>query len=223
MASVEEVKWGGKTIEVAMGDNLSPEEKRSIADRMKQLDLLLKAQNKPATYKLEVMFNAGRSFHKPFPGVVTWWESGNKLHGGGDSKIYVCPGKELKGNGCEGFLLDEANGLNFIVCSKCGSLWKNVQIHGEVFYNLPVGKWADVLLSWFLKLGLDADIRIKYARDDIRSVAMREQEKNRGGELLQRARSDERRSTSIYPLNRIIADTSAGAGLHSRIHAFLRA
>jgi len=84
-------------------------------------------------------------------------------------------------------------------------------------------KWADVLLSWFLRLGLDADIRIKYARDDIRSVAMREQEKQMRGELLTAARSDERRSTSIYPLNRIIKDTAAGAGLHGRILAFLKA
>jgi hypothetical protein len=220
VAQVREVAWSGGSITI--GENITPEEQRVIEERMRELDIIL-AEKKRATYKLEVMFNDERSFHKPFGGTVTWWESGTKLHGGGDAKIYLCPGKERKGNGCEAFLLDKATGLNFIVCGACGSLWRGDQVFGEVYYKLPMEKWADVLLSWFRRLGLDADIRIKYARDDIRSAAMGEQERMRGGELLQNARSDERRSSSIYPLERIIKDTSAGADLHSRILAFLRA
>lgn len=217
---VRELKWNDQTITV--GENITPEEQRVIEERMRELDLILKAEKKPASFKLEVMFNDERSFHKPFAGVVTWWESGTKLHGGGDSKIYLCPGKELKGTGCESFLFDKSTGMNFIVCPECGSLWRGEEVFGEVFYKLPMEKWADVLLSWFVKLGLDADIRIKYARDDIRTVAMREQEKQMGGELLLTARGDDRRSAAVYPLHNIIKDTSAGADLHGRILAFLK-
>ena len=222
-ARVKELAWGGSQISVGLGAGITAGEQQAIEDRMRELDLILKAQKKPATFKLEVMFNDERSFHKPFGGTVTWWESGNKLHGGGDSKIYQCPGKVLSNNGCEGFLFDSSNGLNFIVCSACGSLWKGEQVYGEVFYKLPMEKWADVLLSWFIKLGLDADIRLKYAQSDIRSVAMQEQEKSMGGELLHKARNDARRQGGIYTLDRIIKDTSSGADLHGRILAFLKA
>lgn len=219
-ASVRELKWGDQSITVS--GNITEEEQKAIEARMRELDLILKAEKKPASYKLEVMFNDERSYHKAFGGVVTWWESGSKLHGGGDAKIYLCPGKELKGTQCEAFLFDSHNGMNFIVCPECGSLWKGEEVYGEVFYRLPIEKWADVLLSWFVRLGLDADIRIKYARDDIRTVAMREQEKQMGGEILLEARSDKRRSTAVYPLHNIIKDTSAGAGLRERILAFLK-
>lgn len=219
---VQELKWGDRNVDLEIGGGFSAEEQRMIEERMKQLDLLFKDPQRHATYKLEVMFNRKRSMLQSFPGVVTWWHSGNKLHGGGDSKIYLCPGKERKNNDCTAFLYDKEQGMNFVVCEKCGSLWRGDDLFGEVYYNLPMGKWADVLLSWFLRLQLDADIRIKYARDDIRSVAMLEQERNRGGELLLKARDEGRRTTAIYPLDRIIQDTSAGATLHGRILAFLK-
>lgn len=220
-AEVRELRWGDQT--VTIGAAVTQEEQRVIEERMRQLDLVLKSEKRPATHKLEVLFDGERSARRAFGGTVTWWESGNKLHGGGDSKVYLCPGKELKGNGCEAFLPDKANGLNFIVCGACGSLWKGEQVYGEVYYRLPLEKWADVLLSWFIRLKLDADIRLKYAKDDIRTVALREQEKHMGGELLHRAREESRRTGGIYTLSNIIKDTSAGADLRGRILAFLKA
>ncbi len=222
-AQVKELKWGDSTIDVSMGATITEEEQRVIQERMKELDLVLRNEKKPATYKLEVLFNNERSVHKAFGGLVTWWHSGNKLHGGGDSKIYLCPGKERINNGCSAFLYDQTNSLNFIVCSACGSLWKGEDVHGEVYYRLPMERWADVLLSWFLRLGLDADIRLKYSKTDLRSVAMQEQERQRGGELLHKARSEAVRQGGIYTLDRIIKDTSAGADLRGRILAFLKA
>jgi hypothetical protein len=222
-AAIRELKWGDQTVDFNFGDGLSQEEQRAVEERMRAIDLLLKDENRSALYKLEVLFNRGRSFHAPFPGVVTWWHNGNKLHGGGDSKIYICPGNERKRNGCQAFLCESTAQLNLIPCGACGSLWRGSEVWGETYYNLPMKKWADVLLSWFVRMGLDADIRIKYARDDIRGAAMREQEKRMDGELLRKVRSEDRRSSSIYPLAHIIKDTSAGAGLHSRILAFLKA
>lgn len=221
MPSVREVKWS-EGVDLQLGSGITEEEQRAIEARMKQLDLLLKSESRKATYKLEVMFDEERSFHRPFGGTLTLWESGNKLHGGGDTKLYICPGKELRKNGCEGLLNDTSRSRHLLVCPSCGCLWNLGEVFGEIYFRLPMEKWGDVLVSWFIKLNLDADVRLKYARDDIRTVAMKEQERNIGGELLLKARSEERRSSAIYPLRNIIKDTSAGAGLHSRFLAFLK-
>lgn len=218
----DEITWGEAKGELLASPAVNPEEMAIVEEKIQALDKLLGDRNL-AKYKLEVMFGEDRSVHKPFSGVVTWWESGNKLHGGGDSKMYLCPRKERAGMDCNGFLPDSCNGLNFIVCPKCKSLWRSEEVFGEVFYRLSMKKWSDVLLSWFLKLELNADIRIKYARDDIRRAVIHEQERKLQGELLTKARSFERRSTSIYSLANIIKDTNAGAGLHARILAFVKA
>lgn len=220
-ADVRALKWGEKKVQV--GDGISEEEERIIEARMKELDLILKSEKRRATYKIEVVFNRERSFHRPFGGIVTWWESGNKLHGGGDTKLYLCPGKERKKNGCEAPLNESAHSGRFVICATCGSLWEPHELHGEVYYKLPMEKWADVLLSWFVKFGLDADIRLKYAVGDIRSAAMKEQEKQHGGEILFKVRDAQKRAGGIYTLDRIIKDTSAGADLRSRLLAFLKA
>ena len=202
------------------------EEEDAIQKKKEAYDSLL-AEKGIAKFKLEATFNDERSLYRPFGGIVTWWESGNKLHGGGDSKIYVCDNNgeypDLEGMGCKGFLPDSCNGLNFIACPNCGVLWKNEQVVGEIWYKLTIQKWADVLHNWYVRLEMNADIRIKYARSDIRTAAAREQERQMGGELLQLARSAERRSSSTYPLANIIKDTAAGADLRGRILAYLQA
>ncbi len=208
--------------EILAAPELTAEEKAAIAQRMKDIDLLLKDERK-AMFKLEVMFNRERSHHKPFPGVVTWWGNAAKLHGGGDSKLYMCPGKELRQNNCEAILTEAMNGGAFAVCPKCGNLWRPEEVVGEVFFRTDMQGWATVLTRWFIHLGMDADVRIKYARDDIRHASRLEQERQRGGELLHKVRSEERRSSAVYKLSTIIRDTSTGADLRNRFLAFLSA
>jgi len=211
--------------EQKIATELPEEELEAIKSRMKALDELL-GEKGLAKYKLEVMFGKDHSLRKPTGGMVSFWESGNKLHGGGDSKLYVCDSmdpKKTKGPGCGAFIPDSANGLNFIVCPACGKMWKNDHITGEYFYKLPIQSWADVLLKWFLKLEMNADIRVKYHKDDIRNAAAIEQEKEKRGEVLGKARSFAQRPCYIYPLRNIIKDTSAGADLRGRILAFLTA
>lgn len=214
-------------VDAGISDRITAEDREALAQKMEALDKLLTEEEKKAKYKLEVFFSDERSMHKPFGGTVTWWESGTKLHGGGDSKMYACDNNasypHLAGKGCGALMPDSSSGFSFLVCPKCGALWKNEEVVGEVFYRLTVQKWAVVLLSWFRRLNHDADIRIKYSRDDIRTAAMLETERNRGGEILHRVRSQERRSVSTYPLMNIIKDTSAGADLYQRILAFLQA
>jgi hypothetical protein len=222
---VQETKYVDPDLVVS--DAITEEDREALAKKMEAMDRLLSDEQKKARYKLEVFFDEERSVHKPFGGIVTWWESGTKFHGGGDTKMYACDNNanfpRLEGKGCKALMPESSSGFNFLVCPKCGTLWKNEEVAGEIYYRLPVQKWALVLLSWFRRLDHDADIRIKYARDDIRSVAMLEVERDRGGELLHRVRSEERRSISTYPLMNIIKDTSAGADLYQRILAFLQA
>ena len=203
---------------------LTEAEKAAVVAKSKALDELLSLKNL-AKYKLEVMFGGERSMHRPFDGALSFWESGSKLHGGGDSKLYICDSiiDGRGGRGCGAFIPDSANGLNFIACPKCNTLWRNEEIVGEIWFRLTMQKWAEVLLKWFQRMDHNADIRIKYARTDIRSVARAEQERQRGGELLAKARDPEVRATAIYPLANVIKDTAAGADLYSRILAFLSA
>jgi hypothetical protein len=202
----------------------TPEEAEEVAQKKSLYDKLL-AEKGLAKYKLEVNFGEERSLHRPFGGIVTWWESATKLHGGGDAKLYLCDNNgdypELEGKGCKAILPDSANGLNFIACPKCGLIWRNEQVVGEIWYKLPMQKWADVLYDWFRRLEMNADIRIKYARADIRTAAMREQERQRGGEVLAKVR--EELCSSTYPLANIIKDTAAGADTRGRILAYLQA
>jgi hypothetical protein len=225
-AGIHETPWVAPDAEFMATPATSEAERQVAEEKRRLLDTLLQERGL-AKYKLEVTFNNERSVHRAFGGTVTWWESAAKLHGGGDSKLYVCDNNNgfphLNGRGCGAFLPDSANGLNFIVCPACGNMWRNEEVVGEVWYRLPMQKWADVLLRWFTRLECNADIRIKYARDDIRTAAALEQERQRGGELLSRVRDPQRRASSIYPLASIIKDTSAGADLRGRILAFLQA
>ena len=202
------------------------EEREKLKQRKEELDKLLEEKDL-AKYKLEVMFSHRHTGRAPTPGTVTWWESATKLHGGGDAKLYMCDNgsdfPELEGTGCKGVIPDNASGLNFVVCPHCGKLWKPEQMVGEVFYRLPLEKWADVLLAWYQKLEMRADIRIKYARMSVRDAQRQEEERGLRGELLNKARSIEQRSVYIYPLKNIIRDTSAGADLRGRILAMLKA
>lgn len=198
----------------------SKEEQEAIRMKMAALDALLKTQ-KHAKYKIELFFGKARSLHKPTPGIVSFWESGSKLHGGGDAKIYFCPGKMRRVNDCEAVIPEAANISSLHFCVKCSRSWKGVDVIGEIVANLTMRDWATVLLRYYVRLDHNADLYLKHAKEDIRTIAMIEQAKERGGEYLARVRN--KRALHIYPLNRIIKDTSAGADLYGRFVAFLTA
>lgn len=200
---------------------LSEEERTAVAEKEAALEKLL-AEEGVARYKLEVMFSHKHTAHAPTTGIVTWWESGSKLHGGGDAKLYLCDGVSGQ-KGCGKFIPDSANGLNFVVCPSCQKLWQPEDLVGEIFYRLPLSLWADVLYRWYNRLNRNADIYVKYLRLSIRDAQKKEEEKKLRGELLTRAREDSQRLRYIYPLRNIIKDTSHGADLHGRIKAFLKA
>jgi len=212
-----EVKWNEAVLAPI---ELSPEEQEAVRRRMKAVDDLLKT-DKRARYKIELFFGKARSLHSPTPGILSLWESGSKLHGGGDAKIFVCPGKLLGRSDCQAVIPEAANVSSTHFCPSCRVTWTGSQVIGEHIANLPMKKWANVLFHYFQRLDFNADIYLKFSTDDIRTTAFLEQEKNRGGELYNKTRS--RRGKLMYPLSHIIKDTSAGADLLGRFVAFLMA
>ena len=200
----------------------APEEQEAVRNRMKAIDLLsAEAREGKAKYKIELFFTSARSMQKPTPGVLSFWESGAKMHGGGDTKLYICPGKYKKINECSAFIPDSGNASAILFCPKCGTSWKGPDVIGEHIARLGIQDWANLLALYYVRLEHDADIYVKHAKDDIRTTTMLEQARNRGGEVLAKVR--ERRALVIYPLSRIIKDTSAGASLTDRFKALLSA
>jgi len=196
---------------------LSEEDKHALQQKMAALDKLL-SEKKKAKYKLELFFGKARSLNNPVPGILCFWESGTKLHGGGDAKIYFCPGKPLKHNQCEAPIPFAFNGYGHLVCPTCKKVWKGHEVIGEVLGRHTMRQWSELLYLYFRRLEHNCDIYLKHAPEDIRSHALVEQERQRGGELLAKAR---KRALHIYPLRNIIKDTSAGADLLGRLYSFL--
>lgn len=199
---------------------MNEEEKRAVEQKKRALDKLLEEKNL-AKYKIEILFAPGFSTIKPAAGMMSFWESGSKLHGGGDTILHLCPGKDLKKNNCDAFIPDASHGYGYLACPSCGEVWNGDQVYGQVAFRLNMQNWAKVVLKYYMKLEMKADIYVKHHPKDIRNAAHQEQTRQRGGELLLDNRSN--RKPRIYPLANIIKDTSAGADLEKRFLAFLRA
>lgn len=202
---------------------LTNEEAERFAKQATALAKLLTNKEVKAKFKIEIMFGKQRSTSNPTPGVMSFWASGAKLHGGGDDKLYLCPGSRLGKNQCQALLLDQYNNSQGIVCPTCGTMWRHEDVIGELFFNLPMRKWAEVIYRYYRLCDYNADIYLKHAREDIRSVSLAQVKKAtwKGSQLLERTR--DKRAKWIYPLQRIITDTQAGADLLGRFYAFLTA
>jgi len=217
---IEATKFEHK--EVLGVEQFDPKEAEIIRAKMQAIDLLqAQAKEGRAKYKIELFFTSARSMQKPTPGVLSFWESGSRMHGGGDTKLYICPGKYKGMSECSAFIPDSGNASAILFCPKCGTSWKGPDVIGEHIARLGIQDWANLLTMYYSRLNHDADIYVKHAKDDIRTKTMIEQAKNKGGEVLAKVR--ERRALVIYPLQRIIKDTSAGASLTDRFKALLSA
>lgn len=193
---------------------LTDEEAARVHEKIKALEKLIKERVR-AKYKLEVQFGKGRtSSGAPYPGVISCWLSGTKLHGGGDEKIYECPR-------CEAIILPYQIDNIVTRCGQCGGTMKSSDTIGERYYKLTEQDWAHAILRVFMRLEMDADIYLKYHPTDIRYKAAMEMARNRGGEEIAKARR--RRGLHIYPLRNIISDTKHGSDLYKRIRVFINA
>lgn len=199
---------------------LSEEEKQSLEAKKQALDKMLSTEGL-AKYKLELMFAKDFSLIKPVAGALSFWESGSKLHGGGDTILHVCPGKAKGVNNCDAFIPDASHGYGFLVCTACHSNWKGEDVSGQVLARLTVQGWAQLLTKYFHRLEHKADIVIKYHSSDIRNAAVSEQEKQQMGDQLRGVRA--KRFVRVYTLASLLTDTATGAEIETRILAFIKA
>lgn len=212
-------------LEIASSDPFMSEEERGVLEQKKQaLDKLLSDEGL-AKYKIEIMFAKGFAPSKPSAGGMSFWESGSKFHGGGDTVMHICPdgniNKRTGKEGCGALIPDASHGYDFLVCPNCHQLWDGVDVYGQILARLDARGWAKLVLKYFHKMEMRADIYVKYHPEDIRSAIAREQARQRMGENLDVVRS--KRVPRIYPLKNIIKDVSAGAELETRFLAFLKA
>jgi hypothetical protein len=212
--------------------SMSGEELQALENKIKATNLLLKDDIR-ATYKLEVQFGKNRTASgRPYAGVMSAWLSGSKFHGGGDEKIFECPDPK-----CEAWILphqitqrtvvrkeggkDVEEFMSLSYCGSCAQVWRSEQTIGERFFKLTEQDWAYAILKMFRRLHMDADIYLKYSREDIRHKSMMEMARNRGGEEI--AKAHRLRGLHIYPLKNIVNDTKNGSELYGRIRAFINA
>lgn len=204
---------------------LSPAERAAVAERVKAFNSLLAYETKfKAHHRLELLFVEERSMQRPTLGIVTFWENGSQLHGGGDARIYLCPGRRLKRNECVAPIPFNVASRGVFACPACKEVWdsekERAAVIGEVMGRHTMQQWATLLLHYFRVLGHDCDVTLKFAPSDIRTKALIEQQKDRRGELLGKVR---KRAKAVYPLKNIIKDMNAGADPYGRMFAFVTA
>lgn len=168
-----------------------------------------------AKYKIEVYFGPKRTHNGPNIVKISFWESGRRLHGGGDDLMYMCRDVDDEKLGCGGIFTSDLVKGPVAICPFCKKA-----VYAEKCTRGLVGKkttmdLAKELAKFWLQLESNADIYCKFDRDDVRYLAI---EKQMGS---QKAR--ELRGLSIYPLRNILADTANGADVVKRFYAFLTA
>src|SRR5688572_4483809 len=138
------------------------EEERQEIEKKRQEDDVFRSDQGIAKFKIELLFTQEFSIVKPVPGIMSFWESGAHLHGGGDAIIHFCPGK-LKGlSNCERYIPDPSHGYGFLVCPGCNSVWKGGDVYGQVIGRNTAKDWAALICLYYRKLDMNCDVVIKY-------------------------------------------------------------
>jgi hypothetical protein len=209
-------------------ERLTAEISRKIALENKKAD---EERAKKAKYKIQVWFRSNRSMHKPVTFSISFWESGKRLHGGGDEMMFICrrhesapsmrpfemaAAKVKTEKGCNNLISgDLAQETGMVVCPHCHVAHRLDQIGDSIMYNLSINQAAEKLAWWWRKIGSNADIYAKYSPTDPRTVMMSRNYNYRTAR--------EKKGLTIYPLENILKDTLSGSTLESRFRAFITA
>lgn len=169
----------------------------------------------PAKYKIEVYFGPERTLNGPNVVKISFWESGRRLHGGGDDLMFMCRSNDDSGQGCGAIFSSDCVSGAAAICPKCQKALNRELCARGLVGKKTTKELAENLAAFWYKLDSNADIYCKYDRADIRYVAI---EKSMGT-----AKARQLKGLSIYPLKNLLTDTANGASLSDRIYAFLTA
>lgn len=198
-------------------------------------------QQARARYKLEIHFGPDRSslHHKLMAALVTIWESGKRLHGGGDEKMYWCGYEDCgKPFSTDNFAYMHA------VCPVCkrellldpysrqeqieylhreGQSSAGIEelpiVVGEKLMKQTPPAIAKFLAGAWQDLECNADIYLKFHPKDIRID--KKHMDHKVYDKVEQVRA--KRQPLIYPLSRILKDTLAGGDLEAHILAMITA
>lgn len=169
-----------------------------------------------ARWKIELTFIKNRTSTGLNAVGIQVWESGKHFHGGGDALAFFCEdAREGHADGC-GAIIPQDNVRNGVAyCSACKKAINAsylANIHQGIVY---IDSLAKEVAKLFRRLGSNADIFIKFHKEDIRYMTMM---RAKGPEYAAKYKG-----MHIYPLKNIVKDTANGADLVGRIKAFLLA
>lgn len=179
-----------------------------------QLDFPRALGETDSKFVIEVYFDGEFSDHKANSGILCLW----KRQPAGLEKLYRCPfdGAFIESEQLGGPSAD-------ISCTKCFRTFKGIDLVGEVWFRVPVPKWASILAQLLRRFELEADIlltRTKLAAPTIIEAEMTARTGYKGIDMLDAARKAEQ---VIYPMSRIRKDAGSGAELEKVVEGFLKA
>jgi hypothetical protein len=203
-------------------DQLASKEAKAAAERAKasankpidkKMLKALSANDLPAKFKIELNFGANRTVKGPNTFTLQVWESGKRIHGGGDDLMFFCLNVNNPKEGCQNFISSDYLKGGIAYCPNCKMI-----VNAELLARRFVEKWdtkqiAEMCADIFRKLNSDADIYVKYHKMDPRYLAM---ERAKGPDVARRLKG-----MHIYLRRNIVNDTSVGADLGKKIFGFL--
>lgn len=205
-------------------------EHRKTMERAKEskedVSTVLGAKEVPALYKIEVFFGPNRTLSGPNSCTIKFWESGRRLHGGGDDLMFMCRNRQNLSEGCGKLFSSDFVRNSIAICPAChkainGEMcvrslaFRDERAAGGEDYRIETRKLADLLAKYWRRLDGNADVYLKFDKSDIR-YRMIERE-------MGPVKAKELRGLSIYPLRNILSDTAGGTDLGDRMFAFLTA
>lgn len=190
------------------------------ASKLKDEPLVIGAKEQPAKYKIEVRFDRDRTVQGPNTCKITFWESGSKFHGGGDAMMSICRNSQNASEGCGAIFSQDFIRDGVAICPKCNSAINSELLTSGLIrdnaHRLSTRELARHLVRFWHQLGGNADFYFKFHQEDRQPKPFYE---SSFGTL----RKNKALDKAIYPLSRIITDTSAGATLETCVYNFLTA
>ena len=201
---------------------------RQIDDAAKEAE---EAKRLKADYKIQVWFRHNRKLYGDNTFTLSFWESGKRLHGGGDEKMFVCrrldnapkPNRRdalalrdpdaVGKKGCDHLIPGGIMQAGIVVCPNCNMRHQTEHLVDSILYESDMTRAAQILATWWHKLGDNADIYVKYAPDDPRTMLQ--------ADMYGYEKARMRKGLTIYPLDRMIADTTGGASVEGRFRSLL--
>jgi hypothetical protein len=232
--AIEPLHMDSKLSQGFTGSGVSEKVKEKVTEELVKEGKLTKAK-----YRIELVFSKHRSsaMHKPSPFALVIWESGKRLHGGGDQKMYWCGyndcAKPLSSDNFAGFhvvcpsckrelFLDSDSRMEHVkLLKKEGTPLNDIEkiptVVGEYMFNLTPPDTASLIVRTWRSLGGDADVYLKWSPKEIRYDSLHAT--NKTIDSLTGVRL--KRQPVMYTLKRIVDDLTAGADLKKRFLSFL--